>query len=160
MSLKRNRLFWLLLATIAAVALLFPFEHEVAPAWAFDVVDSDNRALPGCRIQEHWEWLAVGVQGDDTTVSDAGGRARFPRRTVRSSVASQWVGTLRGVGFHTPFMGPRAYFLGCAQGKYPDRLDAEKVGSVIAYRYVPGSQAPVKPLTGVAAPPDGSPRPR
>jgi hypothetical protein len=46
-------------------------------------------------------------------------------------------------------MGPRAYFLGCAPGKYPDRLDAEKVGSEMVYRYVPGSQALVKPLAGI-----------
>jgi hypothetical protein len=136
-------------ATIGAMAVLFPFEHEVTPGWVFDVVGSDNRALPGCRMQENWEWLAVGLQRDDTAVSDAAGRVRFSRRTVRASFARQWIGTLRGFGFHSAFMGPRAYFLGCASAQSPDRLDAEKVGSEMVYRYVPGSQAPVKPLTGI-----------
>jgi hypothetical protein len=130
------------------VGVLFPFEHEVTPGWAFDVVDANNRALPGCHMQEHWEWLAVGLQRDDTAVSDAAGHVRFPRRTARTTFAWQWIGTARGLGFHSAFMGPRAYFLGCAPGKYPDRLDAEEVGDEMVYRYVPGSQAPVKPLTG------------
>jgi hypothetical protein len=142
----RNRQWWLAAVTIGVASVLVPFEHEVAPGWAFDVVDSTNRALPGCRIQEHWEWLTVGVQGDDTAVSDASGRVRFPRRVAWTSFAREVAGTLRGFGFHSAYMGPRAYFLGCAQGKYPDRLDTEKVGSDITYRYVPGSQALVKPL--------------
>ena len=137
---SRTRWLWLVLATIGAVALLFPFEHEVTPGWVFDVVDADNRRVAGCRMQEHWEWLAVGLQGDETAVSDAGGHVRFDRRTFRTSVARRWIGTLRGVGFHSPFMGPRAYFLGCAPGQYPDRLDAEKVGNDIVYRYVPGAR--------------------
>jgi len=141
---SRNTRWWLALATVGAVGVLFPFEHEVTPGWAFDVVDSDNRALPGCQIHQHWEWRAVGLERDDTAVSDAGGRVRFSRRTVRASFARQWIGTLRGFGFHSAFMGPRSYFLGCAPGKYPDRLDAEKVGDVMVYRYVPGSQAVVK----------------
>ena len=89
----------------------------------------------------------MGVQRDDSAVSDAGGRVRFSRRTVRASLAQEWLGTLRGVGFHSAFTGPRAYFLGCAPGDHPDRLDAEKVGDEMAYRYVPGSQAVMKPLS-------------
>jgi len=132
---------------MSVVVVFFPVEHEVTPEWAFDVVDSDNRELPGCRIQQHWEWLAVGLQRDDTAVSDAAGRIHFPRRTVRFSFGRQWVGTVSGFGFHSAFMGPRAYFLGCAEGTGPDRLDAEKVGNVLAYRYVRGLQSPVKPLS-------------
>jgi hypothetical protein len=160
---RRRRRMWPVLAMIGAVGVLgvlFPFEHEITPGWAFDVVDSHNRALPGCRMEEHWEWLAVGLQRDDRAVSDGAGHVRFSRRTVRASFARQWSGMLRGFGFHSAFMGPRAYFLGCAPGKYPDRLDAEKVGSEMVYRYAPGSQAQVKPLTGIVESPDSSPPPR
>ena len=157
MKLTRSGRWVLAFVTIGVVGVLFPFEHEVTPGWAFDVVDANNRALPGCRIQQHFEWLAVGLQRDDAAVSDAGGRVRFPRRTARTSFARQWIGTLSGSGFHSAFMGPRAYFLGCAQGAYPDRLDADKVGNEITYRYVPGSQAPVKPLTGIVKSPESSP---
>ena len=158
-NLRRNRRFWLALVTIGAVAVLFPFEHEVTPEWVFDVVGSDNRGLPGCRMQENWEWLAVGVRREDSAVSDAAGHVRFPRRSVRASFGRQWIGSMRGFGFHSAFMGPRAYFLGCASGESPDRLDAEKVGSQMVYRYVPGSQARVKPLTGRVEGREGSPAP-
>jgi hypothetical protein len=140
-KLSRRTRVWLLLAAVAGAGLLFPFEREVTPAWTFDVIDpNNNKPLPGCRLQQHWEWLAVGRQGDDTAVSDAGGRVGFSRRVVRTSFARQLIGTMRGFGFHSAFLGPRAYFLGCAQGKYPDRLDAEKVGSAIVVRYSPFSR--------------------
>jgi hypothetical protein len=139
MEPTRVKAWRLVLATLVAAGvfvIVFPFEREVTPAWVFDVVDSRNRALPGCRMQEHWEWLAVRLQRDDSAVSDAGGRVRFSRRTVRASLAQD-----------SPFTGPRASFLGCAPGDHPDLLDAGKVGDEITYRYVPGSQAVVKPLS-------------
>jgi hypothetical protein len=129
---------WLTLAAFGIGALFFPFEHEVTPGWAFDVVGSDSKALPNCRIQEHWEWLAVGLQRDETAISDAAGRVHFPARNARASFARQWIGEVRGFGFHSAFLGPRAYFIGCASEANPERLDAEKVGSEIVYRYVPG----------------------
>jgi hypothetical protein len=150
----RNIRVWLTLAVIGTAALLFPFEHEVTPGWAFDVVGSDNKALPNCPIQEYWEWLAIGLQRDETAISNAAGRVRFPARTARASLARQWIGEVRGFSFHSAFMGPRAYFLGCGSGNNPERLDAEKVGSEIVYRYVPGTQALMKPLSGIAGSPD------
>ena len=143
---KWRRRWWLGLAALAVGALFFPFQREVTPAWAFDVVDGNRRALPGCRVEQHWEWRAAGVDRIDAAISDAGGRVLFPRRTVRVSVARQWYGAMRGFGFHSAFMGPRAYFLGCAPAPYPDRLDAEKVGDQIVFSYVPGAQVSGKPL--------------
>jgi hypothetical protein len=132
---------------LAAGALIYPFEREVTPAWAFDVVDANRRAIAGCRVEQHWEWRAVGLERVEATISDAGGRVRFSRRTVRSSFAREWYGAMSGFSFHSAFMGPRAYFLGCAPGPYPDRLDAEKVGDKIVFTYVPGEHVSGKPLS-------------
>jgi hypothetical protein len=144
----RKRWVWLACVAVAAAMLFFPFQYEVTPAWSFDVVGADNKARPNCVLVEHWEWLAVGLQREETATSDAGGRVHFPARTIRASWARQSIGTLRGFGFHSAFMGPRAYFLGCGPGKNRDRLDAEKVGNEVVYRYVPGAQAPIKPVSG------------
>jgi len=142
-----RRRVWIIVGAIAIAVLLFPFKYEVAPAWSFDVVGPDNKAMSNCSIDQHWEWLAAGVQGDDAVASDAAGHVRFPARTARASLARQWMGAVRGFGFHSAFMGPRAYFRGCGAGKNPERLDVEKVGTDITYRYVPGSQARIKTLS-------------
>ena len=127
-------------------ALFYPFEREVTPAWAFDVVDANRRPVPSCRVEQHSEWRAAGFERVEAVVSDSSGHVLFPRRTVRTSLARQWYGAMSGFGFHSAFMGPRSYFLGCAPGPYPDRLDAEKVGDQIVYSYVPGAQVSGKPL--------------
>ena len=138
---SRIRRWWPALVTLGVVGVvIFPFEREITPAWAFDVVEANNAPVSGCRMEQHWEWQAVGVQRDDTAVSDAAGHVRFPRRTARASLAREWYGRLSGFSFHSPYMGPRAYFHGCAAGNHPDRLDAEKVGNDVVYRYVPGSR--------------------
>jgi hypothetical protein len=141
-----SRWWWLAIAALGAAALFFPFEREVTPAWAFDVVDANRHPMPGCRVEQHWEWRAAGVDRIDTAVSDAGGRVSFPRRSARVSVARQWYGAMSGFGFHSAFPGPRSYFFGCAPGRYPDRLDAEKVGDQIVFSYVPGAQVSGKPI--------------
>lgn len=158
-SEREHRLRWLVVGVLAVSAMLFPFEREVTPAWAFDVVDSNRKAVPGCRVEQHWEWRAAGVERVEGAVSDAGGRVVFPRRTVRTSLARQWYGSISGFGFHSAFMGPRAYFLSCAPGPYPDRLDAEKVGDRMVYTYVPGAQISGKPLTGTTTQTDRTDKP-
>src|SRR5262249_20812427 len=137
----RKRRVWIIVGAIAIAVLLFPFRYEIAPAWWFDVVGPDNKAVANCTIDQHWEWQAAGVRGDDAVASDSAGHVLFPARTARASLARQWIGAVRGFGFHSAFMGPRAYFLGCGAGKGPERLDVEKVGAAITYRYAPGSQA-------------------
>jgi hypothetical protein len=140
---------WIVVGVSAIAALLlFPFQYEIAPPWLFDVVGPDNKAMSNCRVDQHWEWLAAGVQGDDTAASDSAGHVRFPVRTARVSLARQSMGAVPGFGFHSAFMGPRAYFRGCDSGHDPERLDVERVGAAIAYRYVPGSQARIKTLSG------------
>lgn len=134
---RRRWLLGFLVATVVAL-LLFPFRYEVTPAWSFDVVGFDGKGLPNCAVQEHWEWVAVGLQRGESSTSDAAGHVRFPARTVRASIGRQWLGAARNFGFHSAYVGPRAYFLGCGTGRSPERLDAEKVGSEIVYRYVPG----------------------
>jgi hypothetical protein len=139
---------WIVAGAIVIAALMFPFQYEVTPAWWFDVAGPDNNVVVNCAIAQHWEWLAAGVEGDDTVASDSAGHVHFPARRARVSLARQWLGAVRGFGFHSAFMGPRAYFQGCGQGNNRERLDVEKVGANMTYRYVPGSQAPIKPLSG------------
>jgi hypothetical protein len=101
------------------------------------------------------QWVAIRLQRDETATSDVVGHVRFPRRVARASFARQWIGTIGNFGFHSPFSGPRSYFNGCADGAYPDRLDAEQVGSQMVFRYTPA-------LAGVGSPKvaDSVPAPR
>ena len=143
----RRRRSVLALAAMAIAAIVFPFEHEVTPAWAFEVTDADSRAIEGCRIEQHWEWLAAGVQESAVALSNVMGGVTFPRRTARASYVRQWWGQVSGFTFHGPALNRRAYFLGCGAGTSPEMLGVGQEGDRTWERYVPGAQGVIKPIT-------------
>ena len=143
----RRRRTLLALAAMAVAVIVFPFEHEVTPAWTLSVTDASSRAIEGCRIEQHWEWLAVGVQQSDVAQSNVVGGVTFPRRTARASFARQWWGQVSGITFHGPSLSRRAYFLGCGAGTSPEMLGVGQEGDRTWGRYVPGVQGVIKPIT-------------
>ena len=105
----------------AVVALLYPVESTVCPAWTVQVVDEAGNPLRRASVQQVWEFYSFGRQGhEQRTHTDESGYVSFPERTVRVSLLSRALGATHLLLPHGSY-GPVAYVL--AQG---DKVDGKR----------------------------------
>ena len=101
------------MALATGILLLYPFKITVTDAWMITALNSDGHPIAGCRIEQQWEWRAIGVSDLAAITTDASGHATFPRRTVRASVATRAWGAVAAFNFHSPATGRHVQFFAC-----------------------------------------------
>lgn len=88
-----------------------PFEKTIIGEWRLRVLDSKGRPLKGCMVTEVWANYSVQREPyRGLRCSDTGGLVYFPRRTIRASLLTEWMGTVSQIaryGAHASF-GPHA----------------------------------------------------
>jgi hypothetical protein len=92
---KVPKRWWVLLAgalLILLVVLLFPFQSTTVPRWGVHVVNEAGAQVSGIKVTEHWQHYLLEAEGhEEVQQTDASGRADFPERNIRASVASRLV---------------------------------------------------------------------
>ena len=88
------RRLWLPLL-IVAIALVYPFQSTIVPAWYLRVVDDTGLAVAGIKVTEHWQHNSLESTGhEDFKTTDQDGRVSFPARPIRSSLVARALGPL------------------------------------------------------------------
>lgn len=117
------------------IAVLYPFETQVVPAWRLRVVDERGAPYGGMEVSQSWKHytleLADGQHGE-FRVTDGDGYVSFPERTMRANLI--WrvvVPMINGVlTLMHGSLGVRAYVL------------ASSLGGQKAVYYAPGKPLP------------------
>lgn len=123
------------LAFGAAVLLFFPFQTTVTNAWTISAVNVDGHPINGCRIEQKWEWPAIGLSRSDVITTNASGIAYFPSRKARASLIERAVGTVTGFNFHGPPTVRSVTFFGCDQMNRSVQLAVFQSGDSVSYRH-------------------------
>ncbi len=81
------------IATIVLVLLGFvPSSETVAPDWDVTTLDRFHHPLEGVTVREVWQQYSLEqLSHEEDKLTDDAGRVHFPRRAVRTSVASRRV---------------------------------------------------------------------
>lgn len=117
----------------AAVLLLYPFKISVTGIWMITALNSDGHPIAGCRIEQQWEWRAIGVTHSDAVTTDVSGQAIFPRRTVRASVVQRAWGAVASASFHGAVSGRHVQFYGCNEQNVRSRLGIHQLGDTMLF---------------------------
>jgi hypothetical protein len=115
MSLAPKRL-WLRILLIGsicvAIALLYPYQSTVCPAWKIQVVDEAGNPLKDAFVRQHWQDYSVESDGhEQDAYTDENGYVSFPERTIRASLLSRGIGAISNTlseGIHASY-GPDAF---------------------------------------------------
>ena len=84
---------------LVLVLLIYPFQTITVPEWSFRVVDDSDVPVSGINVTEHWQHYLIENEGhEDLKTTDAAGAVSFPERTVRASVSTRAIRTLRSFG--------------------------------------------------------------
>jgi hypothetical protein len=123
------------LALATGVLLLYPFKVTVTGIWMITALNSDGHPIAGCRVEQQWEWRAIGVSSSDVLVTDVSGHAIFPRRTVRASVAGRTWGAIATFSFHGTVSGRHVEFFACNEKNARTGLGIHQLGETMMYDY-------------------------
>jgi hypothetical protein len=112
---KRKRTWWsFLLAGLlcVVVALLYPVESTICPAWTIQVVDEAGRPLTGAFVRQHWQDYSVESRSrEEDARTDANGYVSFSERTVSARPLRRALGVISNVlsqGVHASH-GPHTF---------------------------------------------------
>ena len=119
------------IALATGILLLYPFKVTVTHLWTITAVNSDGHPIAGCRIEQQWEWRAIGVSNSDVKVTDRTGHAIFPPRTVRASVAERAWGTVSTFSFHGTVSGRHVQFFACNEKNVRTQLGIHQYGDTM-----------------------------
>jgi hypothetical protein len=123
------------IAVAAGVLLFYPFKVTVTDLWTLTALNSDGHPIAGCRIEQQWEWGAIGVNDSAALTTDRSGKVLFPRRTVRASVAARAWGSLATFNFHGPASGRRVQFFACNEKNVRTQLGIYQLGDTMMYEH-------------------------
>jgi hypothetical protein len=132
--LTRRVVFWTLGIAVCGV-LLYPFESTVTNAWLITATNTDGHPLAGCRIEQHWEWKAIGLDRSDAATTDGSGHVMFPRRTVRANLAERVTGIVATFNFHSAPTARRVEFYGCDAKNQRTLLGISQAGPTMMYTH-------------------------
>ena len=124
------------LVALAVFAVIFyPFQSTVTNAWTIAAVNADGHPIAGCRIEQKWEWRAVGVSESATVITDASGRAAFPVRRTRASIFERSTGSIVHFNFHGPATAKSVKFFGCDEKNRQMQLGVYQLGESLSYEH-------------------------
>jgi len=134
LRIKTSRNVLSALGVLCAVALLFPTESLVVPAWSVKVVDMEGSPVEGINVRQVWQDYSVEDKShEELVVTGKDGRVSFPERNVSASTLKRILGPVGNVlstGVHASF-GPSSWLI--VWGK--DELEGGEI-------YLPGKPLP------------------
>ena len=132
--LTRRVVFWTLGIAVCAV-LFYPFQSTVTTAWLITATNADGHPIAGCRIEQHWQWQAIGLDRSDSATTDVAGHVMFPRRTVRASLTERVTGTVSTFSFHGAPTARLVEFYGCDAKNQRARLGISQTGPTMMFTH-------------------------
>ena len=121
---------------LAGFAVIFyPFQSTVTNAWTIAAVNADGHPIAGCRIEQKWEWRAVGLSASAVATTDVAGRAFFPARRARASIFERSTGSIVHFNFHGPGTARSVKFFGCDEKNRQVQLGVYQFGDSLSYEH-------------------------
>jgi hypothetical protein len=102
---------------LVVIAVLYPFEVTVVPAWRMRIVDEKGVPLTNSMVREVWMHYSIETRGhEEDSRTDNDGYVSFPERTIRAPLLQRLVRTtLNKLNPHGS-LGPVAYIICLAPG--------------------------------------------
>ncbi|HEX8773111.1 MAG TPA: DUF6795 domain-containing protein [Pyrinomonadaceae bacterium] len=122
----------LVVAILAAIALLYPAESTVCPAWRIQVVDGSGKPLKNAWVRQHWQDYSVESNGhEEDSYTDVNGYISFPERSIRASLLFRILGAILNTlsqGVHASY-GAHAYI-----AAYGNIVDGKRLEGSVSYQ--------------------------
>ena len=122
-------------ALVVFVVIFYPFKSIVTNAWTIAAVNADGHPIAGCRIEQKWEWRAVGLSESAVVTTDVSGRAFFPVRRARASIFERSTGSIVHFNFHGPGTARSVKFFGCDEKNRQVQLGVYQFGDSLSYEH-------------------------
>ncbi len=132
--LTRRVVLWAV-GTVVCFLLFYPFESTVTGAWLIAATNTDGHPIAGCRIEQHWQWRAIGLDRTDFATTDGSGHVMFPRRTARANLAKRVTGSVSTFSFHGPGNAKHVEFYGCDAKNQRALLGISQAGPTLMYTH-------------------------
>src|SRR5688572_26695736 len=98
---------WGIVAALAALLILYPFETTVAPAQRVLVVTNDMHPVKDALVRQIWQHYSLESSGlEEDLPTDATGHVTLPKRTIRANLVRRVLGpfaSIAGQGVHASF---------------------------------------------------------
>ena len=124
-----------LMALGVFAVIFYPFQSTVTNAWTIATVNADGHPIAGCRIEQKWEWRAVGLSESAAVITDASGHAFFPVRKTRASLFERSTGSIAQFNFHGPATARSVRFFGCDEKNRSVQLGVYQLGESLSYEH-------------------------
>jgi hypothetical protein len=120
------------LILVAIVALLYPIETTVCPAWTIQIVDSEGNPLENAFVRQHWQNFSIELSGHEQDAeTDENGFVSFPERTITAPLWMRVLGIIRstvsGGLIHSSY-GPRV-----SLAAYGDIVGGKRLEGTVFY---------------------------